>query len=60
LINQFGSFTVATVRKDQNALQPGLAVVGRFNGGEVFARYDGDFREDFTAHTVTGGVALRF
>jgi hypothetical protein len=60
LIDQLGSFTVATVREDQNALQPGLAVVGRFNGGQVFARYGGDFREDLTAHTVMGGVTLRF
>ena len=35
-------------------------MVGRFNGGQVFARYGGDFREDLTAHTVRGGVTLRF
>jgi Autotransporter beta-domain len=60
LMDQLGAFTVATAKEDQHALQPGLALVGRFNGGEVFARYGGDFREGFRAHTFTGGVASRF
>ncbi|MGZ9083755.1 MAG: autotransporter outer membrane beta-barrel domain-containing protein, partial [Rhodoplanes sp.] len=60
LVNQPGSFTIQTVREDQDSLQPGLAIIGRGAGGHVFARYDGDFCQDFRAHTVAGGVVLKF
>ena len=60
LVGQPGSFTIATVQDDRDSLQPGLAVIGRSAGARVFARYDGDFRQDFRAHTVTAGVAFKF
>ncbi len=60
LVNQPGSFTIQTVREDQDSVQPGLAVIGRGPGGHVFARYDGDFSRDFRAHTLAGGVVLKF
>jgi Autotransporter beta-domain len=59
-VGQPGSFTVTTVEDDRDSLQPGLAVIGRSALGQVFARYDGDFRQSFTAHTVTAGAAFKF
>jgi opacity protein-like surface antigen len=35
-------------------------VIGRSALGQVYARYDGDFRQDFRAHTVTVGAAFKF
>ncbi len=60
LVGQPGSFTIQTVEDDRNSLQPGLAVIGRTALGQVYARYDGDFRQDFYAHTVTAGAAFKF
>jgi hypothetical protein len=60
LVGQPGSFAIQTVGEDRDNLQPGFALIGRGVGGHVFARYDGDFSRDFCAHTVTGGVVLRF
>ena len=51
---------IQTIAEDRDSLQPGLAVIGRGAGGHVFARYDGEFSQDFSAHTVTGGVVLKF
>jgi hypothetical protein len=60
LVGQPGAFTIATVEDDLDSLQPGLAVIGRTALGQVFARYDGDFRQNFQAHTVTAGAAFKF
>jgi uncharacterized protein with beta-barrel porin domain len=60
LVGQPGSFTIQTVEDDRDSLQPGLAVIGRTGLGHIYARYDGDFRQDFTAQTVTAGAAFRF
>lgn len=60
LVGQPGGFLIQTVAEDRDSLQPGLAVIGRGAGGHVFARYDGEFSQDFSAHTVTGGVVLKF
>jgi hypothetical protein len=60
LVGQPGSFTIQTVEDDRDSLQPGLAVIGRSALGQVYARYDGDFRQDFRAHTVTVGAAFKF
>ena len=60
LVGQPGSFAIQTVGEDRDSLQPGFAVIGRGVGGHVFARYDGDFSQNFCAHTVTGGVVLKF
>jgi uncharacterized protein with beta-barrel porin domain len=60
LVGQPGAFTIATVQDDLDSLQPGLAVIGRTALGQVFARYDGDFRQNFQAHTVTAGAAFKF
>jgi autotransporter-like protein len=60
LVGQPGSFTIQTVEDDRDSVQPGFAVIGRSALGHVYARYDGDFRQDFTAHTVTAGAAFRF
>jgi uncharacterized protein with beta-barrel porin domain len=59
-VGQLGSFTIATVEDDRDSLQPGFAVIGRSALGQVFARYDGDFRQSFTAHTVSAGAAFKF
>jgi hypothetical protein len=60
LVGQPGNFTIATVLEDRDCLQPGLAVIGRDAGGQMFVRYDGHFCQNFQAHTVAGGVALKF
>jgi uncharacterized protein with beta-barrel porin domain len=60
LVGQPGSFTIQTVQDDLDSLQPGFAVIGRSALGQVFARYDGDFRQNFTAHTVAAGAAFKF
>jgi hypothetical protein len=60
LVGQPGSFTIQTMEDDRDSLQPGLAVIGRSALGHVYARYDGDFRQNFYAHTVTAGAAFRF
>ena len=60
LVGQPGSFTIQTVEDDRDSLQPGLAVIGRSALGQLYARYDGDFRQDFRAHTVTVGAAFKF
>ena len=59
-VGQPGAFTIVTVEDDRDSLQPGFAVIGRSALGQVFARYDGDFRQSFTAHTVTAGAAFKF
>jgi hypothetical protein len=59
-VGQPGAFTIETVQDDRDSLQPGFAVIGRSALGQVFARYDGDFRQNFTAHTVTAGAAFKF
>jgi hypothetical protein len=41
-------------------VQPGVALIGRSGRGHMFARYDGDFRQNFRAHAVTAGVGLKF
>jgi Autotransporter beta-domain len=59
-VGQPGAFTIVTVQDDRDSLQPGFAVIGRSALGQVFARYDGDFRQNFTAHTVAAGAAFKF
>jgi hypothetical protein len=59
-VGQPGGFVIQTIAEDRDSLQPGLAVIGRGVGGHVFARYNGEFSQDFSAHTVTGGVVLKF
>jgi hypothetical protein len=60
LAGQLGSFTIKTMQDDEDSLQPGLALIGRFATGQVYARYDGDFRQNFQSHAVTVGVDYRF
>ena len=60
LVGQPGNFTIETLLEDRDSFQPGLAVIGRFPKGYLFARYDGDFRPEFRAHTVTGGAGFQF
>jgi Autotransporter beta-domain len=60
LVGQPGNFTIETVQEDRDSLQPGLALIGHSASGHVFARYDGDFRQDFRAHTVTAGAGFKF
>ena len=60
LEGQPGSFTIATAQEDRDSVQPGVALIGRSGRGHMFARYDGDFRQNFRAHAVTAGVGLKF
>ncbi len=60
LVGQPGTFTIATVEDARDSLQPGLAVIGRNGLGQMLARYDGDFRQNFQAHTFTLGAAFKF
>lgn len=60
LAGQPGSFTVAGAGESPWSVQPSLGATGRFTGGHLFVRYEGDLRRGYGAHAGVAGAALAF
>jgi outer membrane autotransporter protein len=60
LSGQPGSFTVSAAGEPSYAIQPALGLSGRFAGGELSLRAQGEVRRDYHARAIVAGLALSF
>ncbi|HEY0835549.1 MAG TPA: autotransporter outer membrane beta-barrel domain-containing protein [Azospirillum sp.] len=60
LAGQPGSFTIGAARESPWSVQPALGLAGRFTGGHLYVRYEGDLRRGYGAHAAVAEAALAF